>query len=154
MPKAKLFILSVALATLLPNWNAMATSPLPNTPGARIVSPVCVASGMPEAQLQSLQINLCNEAATLLTQRGFKVEILRLNDPRMKEQGRVIISLRAHAETVDGLGYVLNISSQLSGDGRMTPAAAHAAPFFETDQGTSPALRDALRLTLREHGLL
>lgn len=132
----------------------MATSPLPNTPGTRIVSPVCVVSGMPEAQLQNLQQSLCNEAATLLTQRGFKVEILRLNDPRMKEQGRVIISLRAHAEMVDGLGYVLNLSSQLSGDERMAPAAAHAAPFSETDPGTTPALREALRLTLREHGLL
>jgi len=134
--------------------NAMARSPLPNLTTARVISPVCVVSGIAEAEVQSLQSALCETAARLLSDRGARVEVLALNDPRLTEPGRLVIGLRFHIEATREGQTLLTVTGQVSGEGRRIPTAAHAATFDTAHPIITPAVRECLQKVLQEHGLL
>lgn len=132
----------------------MARSPLPNVTNAKVLSPVCVVSGLPEAQIQALQETLCAEAGRLLAGRSINVEVLTLNNPRVIEPGRLIVGLRAHVETIEGAGTLLTLNAQVTGEQRLVPTAAHSAPFDPSTTTVTPAIRESLRKCLHETGLL
>lgn len=132
----------------------MARSPLPNVSAAKVLSPVCVVSGLSEAQIQALQAALCAETGRLLAGRSASVEVLALNDPRITESGRLVIGLRAHVEKVDGAGTLLTLNVQLTGAQRLIPTAAHSALFDPINLTVTPAIREGLQKCLHESGLL
>ena len=154
MIKSVLIISLSLLLSFLVGSNAMARSPLPNLTTTRIISPVCVVSGIAETEVQSLQSALCETAARLLSDRGARVEVLALNDPRLSEAGRLIIGLRFHIEATGEGQTLLTVTGQVSGDGRRIPTAAHGAPFDTAHPVITPAIRESLQKVLQEHGLL
>jgi len=146
--------LMICLFFLFASSNAMARSPLPHITDARLISPVCVVSGLPETAIHDLQQTLCIEASRLLKDRHFAVEVLALNDPRMSSPERLVLGLRAHVETLDGIGSILTLNGQISGDQRRVPTAAHSAPFDSAHSEITPAASELLRKVLKEQGLL
>ena len=152
MRKAILFLATCLL--LNSGSTVMARSPLPNLGSAKILSPVCVVSGLPEAQIQILQQTLCAEMGHLLEGRKAKVEVLALNDLRVTEQDRLLIGLRGHVETLENGDTVLLLNVQLKGDQRLAPTAAHAVSFDAVSLQVTPAVRERLRQCLHEQGLM
>ncbi|MGN6210233.1 hypothetical protein [Asticcacaulis sp.] len=136
---------------LLPGFNVMAKSPLHYNGSAKLLSPVCVVSGLTEIEIQAFQTSLCAEATRLLFAHRSGVEALALNDPRLSEPNRLIIGIRGHVEAIEGTGAVLTLTANVNGAQRIVPTAAHVAPYEAT---ITPAIREALRKCLHEQGLL